>query len=295
MPLALMLPLASAALLPSTNHAIQSHTASACTLTTTFSKLPAHQAARVPAISMAEAVTVPVAPAASPARPIKFIARWLARAVVLTAIAMTPMLQLHATHLSLALPAPTIAMPAAVSRVLQAALAASRARIAALGALLATAPVPTWGGTPLLTYFAGVTVPTPTWAGTPIHTLPLAIHVGRAAGVALTGSALVCAALPSVEPIAAPSDCAPGCCEPGCCEPSCCGEPLVAAAAAAAAPVLAAPTLATPPLTPPVRTRAQPSPASPPLAPSRRRAGPLTASPPPCCRSRCGSRSARSR
>ena len=93
MPLALMLPLASAALLPSTNHAIKSHTASACTLTTTFSKLPAHQAARVPAISMAEAVTVPVAPAASPARPIKFIARWLARAVVLTAIAMTPMLQ----------------------------------------------------------------------------------------------------------------------------------------------------------------------------------------------------------
>ena len=117
--------------------------------------------------------------------PVKAITRWTARAVVLFAVSMTPIFQLHATHLAKALPAPTIPMPPVLARLLQAAVAAARAKLFTLSALFALHIAPRLP--------AAVPVP----AAVPlILTNPLALNVGRASASAGAAAVLVCAALP---------------------------------------------------------------------------------------------------
>ena len=158
--LLLISPLASAALLTSPHYATPTPLAPACTTPTAVSALRSHQAARVPAVSMGEAIAVPAASTSPDLAPAKLLVRWLARAAIFIAIAMTPMLHLHATSMAIALPAPMVAMPTAMARVMQAVAMAARARLAALAALFAAVPLPTLGGASLMSHLSAVSMPT---------------------------------------------------------------------------------------------------------------------------------------
>ena len=176
----------SAALLPSTHHATWSPAISAYSPSTGLSTFSICQAPRTAALSMVEATSAP-----SRARA---ITQWTARAVLLFAVATTPLFQFHATHLAtewsrvvapVVAHLPTVSMPPVVTRLLQVAAAATRARLLVLSAMFSLHIAP---------LLPAVAVPEVLPAVLPaVLSHPLALHVGRAGASAGAAAVLVCA------------------------------------------------------------------------------------------------------
>jgi len=171
----------SVALLHSTHLQVQLHATPASSPSTCQSTFNLHHSRTM--VSMLEASARPPEPAMALVVPIaKAAARWVARAIILIAFTMTPMFQLHFTHLSVALPAPAIPNLAGVARLLATAEAAARAKLQEFSALFTLHIAPR---------LPAVTVP----AAVPA----LLTNLGRSSAFALGGSALACIALPPMH------------------------------------------------------------------------------------------------
>jgi uncharacterized protein YciI len=122
------------------------------------------------------------------------ITQWTARAVLLFAVATTPLFQFHATHLAMewsrvvapvVAHLPTVSMPPVVTHLLQVAAAATRARLLVFSAMFSLHIAP---------LLPAVAVPEVIPAVLPaVLSHPLALHVGRAGASAGAAAVLVCA------------------------------------------------------------------------------------------------------